>query len=61
MIAHLGTLDFVPAGENVVFLGPPGIGDTHLAIGLAVRASRTGHRVFASLRGSAGPGGPDVA
>ncbi len=28
-IAHLGTLDFVAAKENVVFLGPPGTGKTH--------------------------------
>ena len=33
-IAHLGTLDFVTGRENVVFLGPPGTGKTHLAIGL---------------------------
>jgi DNA replication protein DnaC len=32
-IAHLGTLDFVTGKENVVFLGPPGTGKTHLAIG----------------------------
>src|SRR5215217_4737503 len=26
VIAHLGTLDFVEARDNVVFLGPPGCG-----------------------------------
>ncbi|MCW2538750.1 MAG: mobile element protein [Frankiales bacterium] len=28
LIAHLGTLDFVTAKDNVVFLGPPGTGKT---------------------------------
>ena len=28
-ITHLGTLDFITAKENVVFLGPPGTGKTH--------------------------------
>ncbi len=45
VIAHLGTLDFVTARENVVFLGPPGTGKTHLAIGLAMRACQAGYRV----------------
>ena len=45
-IAHLGTLDFVTARDNVVFLGPPGTGKTHLAIGLAMRACQAGHRVL---------------
>jgi DNA replication protein DnaC len=44
-IAHLGTLDFVSAKDNVVFLGPPGTGKTHLAIGLAIRDCQAGHRV----------------
>ena len=46
VIAHLGTLDFVTGKENVVFLGPPGTGKTHLAIGLAIRACQAGHRVL---------------
>src|ERR1700761_5611559 len=36
-IAHLGTLDFIAAKDNVVFLGPPGTGKTHLATGLGIR------------------------
>ncbi|HLU95911.1 MAG TPA: IS21-like element helper ATPase IstB [Thermobifida alba] len=44
-LAHLGTLDFITGKENAVFLGPPGTGKTHLAIGLAVRACQAGHRV----------------
>ena len=46
VIAHLGTLDFVTGRENVVFLGPPGTGKTHLAIGIAIRACQAGHRVL---------------
>jgi DNA replication protein DnaC len=46
VIAHLGTLDFVAARDNVVFLGPPGTGKTHLATGLAIRACQAGHRVL---------------
>src|SRR5207245_7567346 len=46
VIAHLGTLDFVTARDNVVFLGPPGTGKTHLAIGLAIRACQAAHRVL---------------
>ena len=45
-VAHLGTLDFVTARDNVVFLGPPGTGKTHLAIGLGMRACQAGHRVL---------------
>ena len=46
LIAHLGTLDFVTARDNVVFLGPPGTGKTHLATGIAIRACQAGHRVL---------------
>ncbi|WP_042431500.1 IS21-like element helper ATPase IstB [Streptacidiphilus anmyonensis] len=44
-LAHLGTLDFIAARENAIFLGPPGTGKTHLATGLAIRACQAGHRV----------------
>jgi DNA replication protein DnaC len=46
LIAHLGALDFVAAKENVIFLGPPGTGKTHLATGIAIRACQAGHRVL---------------
>src|SRR5437867_3176537 len=45
-VAHLGTLDFIAERANVVFLGPPGTGKTHLAIGLGIRACQAGHRVL---------------
>ena len=46
LVAHLGTLDFITGKENVIFLGPPGTGKTHLATGLAIRACQAGHRVL---------------
>src|SRR6478609_276997 len=45
-IAHLGTLDFVAGKQNIVFLGPPGTGKTHLATGISIRACQAGHRVL---------------
>ena len=45
-IDSLSELGFVERHENVVFLGPPGVGKTHLAISLAIAAAQSGRRVY---------------
>jgi DNA replication protein DnaC len=50
-VLHLHQLDFLVEHKNVIFLGPPGTGKTHLSIALGVQAARRGHRVaFASAQ-----------
>src|SRR5215204_1369588 len=44
-VLHLGQLDFLAGKENIVLLGPPGTGKTHLAIALGIRACLAGQRV----------------
>ena len=45
VIEHLGQLEFLHARENVILLGPPGTGKTHLAIAVSIRACLAGQRV----------------
>ena len=45
VVEHLGQLDFLHARGNVILLGPPGTGKTHLAIALSIRACLAGQRV----------------
>jgi DNA replication protein DnaC len=44
-VMHLAQLDFLREKKNIIFLGPPGTGKTHLSIALAVQAARRGYRV----------------
>lgn len=45
-VRELSGLGFVERHENVVLLGPPGVGKTHLAVALGVKAAEAGHRVM---------------
>lgn len=45
-VMTLFDLDFVRRKENAIFLGPPGVGKTHLAVALAVKACRSGMTIF---------------
>lgn len=45
-VMSLFDLDFIRQKENVIFLGPPGVGKTHLAISLAIKACYHGFKVY---------------
>ena len=45
-VAALASGAFLAEARNIVLLGPPGTGKTHVAIGLAIRACQAGHRVL---------------
>lgn len=46
LIRELATMAFVNRQENVLFLGPPGVGKSHLAVALAVEAIAQGFSVY---------------
>jgi DNA replication protein DnaC len=45
-LQELATCRFLEHGDNLVFLGPPGTGKTHLAIALGLKAVQQGHRTL---------------
>jgi len=47
VVRDLASLRFIHNAENVVFLGPPGVGETHLVLALGYKAVRQGFRAKA--------------
>ena len=45
LVEQLATLEFVGRGDNVVLVGSPGVGKTHLAIALGIEAVKAGREV----------------
>ncbi|SFV10121.1 IS21-like element helper ATPase IstB [Alicyclobacillus macrosporangiidus] len=45
-IRELASLTFIQEGSNVIFLGPPGVGKTHLAVALGMEAIRQRMSVY---------------
>lgn len=45
-IRELATLTFIDHATNVLFLGPPGVGKTHLAVSLGIEAITKGYSVY---------------
>ncbi len=45
-VCDLAAREFVERHANVALLGPPGVGQTHLAVGLAIAACQAGLSVY---------------
>ncbi len=45
-ITELGRLDFMDANENVIIIGPPGVGKSMIATGIGINAVKAGYKVL---------------
>jgi DNA replication protein DnaC len=45
-VQQLATCHYIEHGDNVIVLGPPGVGKTHLAVSLGLKAIEAGYRVL---------------
>ncbi|MBV1777361.1 IS21-like element helper ATPase IstB [Burkholderiaceae bacterium DAT-1] len=45
-VAQLLDFQFIDTRQNLIFIGPPGVGKTHLATGLALKALEQGYKVW---------------
>lgn len=46
LVDDLATLRFVEEGANILAVGPPGVGKTHIALALGLKAVEAGYRVY---------------